>query len=83
MQTGAITERTFISMKPAYLIGGLIFVVCAAIGIYYLIPLKGQAHILATVPDKVDVTHAVAFFVVGIVALIGARFVANSSGSKA
>jgi hypothetical protein len=65
-------------MKPAYLIGGLIFVVCAAIGIYYLIPTPGHAHFLATVPGKVDVTHAVAFFALGIVALIAARFVANS-----
>jgi hypothetical protein len=70
-------------MKPAYLIGGLIFVVCAAIGVYYLIPTPGHAHFLASTPGKVDVTHAIAFFVVGIVALIGARFVANSSSSKA
>lgn len=68
-------------MKPAYLFGGLIFVICVAIGVYYLIPIPGQAHLFASVPGKRDVTHAVAFFVVGVVALIGARFVANSGNS--
>ncbi len=66
-------------MKPAYLVGGLVFVACVAIAIYYLIPIPGQAHILASVPGKRDVTHAIAFFVVGVVALLAARFMANSS----
>lgn len=75
-------KGTFISMKPAYLIGGLIFLICAAIGVYYLIPAgPGQHHIFASKINESDPTHAIAFFVVGIVVLIGARFVANSSKS--
>ena len=68
-------------MKPAYLIGGLIFLACVALGIYYLIPTPGHAHIGASVPGKVDVTHAIAAFALGVIVLIGARFVANSSKS--
>lgn len=70
-------------MKPstAYLIGGIVAVACVAAGIYYLIPTPGAAHFLASVPGKVDVTHAIALFVVAVVALIGARFLANSKSA--
>ncbi len=68
-------------MKPAYIIGGLIFLACVALGIYYLIPIPGQVHIGASVPGKRDVTHALAAFVLGIIVLLGARFAANSSKS--
>jgi hypothetical protein len=71
-------------MKPttAYLIGGLIFLACAAIGIYYLIPAgPGQHHILASKINQADPTHAIAFFAVGVIALIAARFVANQKSA--
>jgi len=66
-------------MKPtqAYLLGGLIFVICVAIGVYYLIP--GPVKVLVSDdPTGQHVKHALAFFAVSIVALVGARFVANS-----
>lgn len=67
-------------MKPAtvYLVGGIIFLVCIAIGIYYLIPLS-TAHIFSSHgPNYSDTKHALAFFAVAIVVAIAARFVANS-----
>ena len=68
-------------MKPsmAYLIGAIIFVVCVALGVYYLIP--GIYHVLADPPQEQHVKHAIVFFALGIVALIGARFAANSKAS--
>lgn len=69
-------------MKPstAYLIGGIVFVVCVALGIYYLIP--GVYHVLADPPMAAHVKHSIVFFVLAVVALIGARFAANA-GAKA
>ncbi len=68
-------------MKPsmAYLIGAIIFVVCVALGVYYLIP--GIYHVLADPPQEQHVKHAIVFFALGIVALIGARFAANAKAS--
>lgn len=68
-------------MKPsmAYLIGAIIFVVCVALGVYYLIP--GIYHVLADPPQEQHVKHAIVFFALGIVALIGARFAANTKAS--
>jgi hypothetical protein len=67
-------------MKPAYLFGGLLFLVFAAIGVYYLIP--GIDHVLADPPKDIHVKHALVFFALAIVSLVGARFVANA-GQKA
>jgi hypothetical protein len=69
-------------MKPAMLIGIAAFVVCVAIGIYYLIPIPNGTHIFASKVDKPDPTHAIAFFVVGIIAVIAGRFASNASSSK-
>jgi hypothetical protein len=68
-------------VKPsmAYLIGAIIFVVCVALGVYYLIP--GIYHVLADPPQEQHVKHAIVFFALGIVALIGARFAANTKAS--
>jgi Ca2+/Na+ antiporter len=68
-------------MKPstAYLLGGIIFVVCIAIGVYYLIP--GIYHVLADPPTEQHVKHSLVFFGLGIVALVGARFAANAKSS--
>ena len=63
----------------AYLIGAIIFVVCVALGVYYLIP--GIYHVLADPPQEQHVKHAIVFFALGIVALIGARFAANTKSS--
>ncbi len=69
-------------MKPALLAGIAAFVVCVAIGIYYLIPIPNGTHFLASKVDKPDPTHAAAFFVVGIIAVIAGRFAANAGSSK-
>ncbi len=68
-------------MKPAYLLGGLLFVVFVAIGVYYMIPISGQSHFLGSTVGVADTKHALVFFALAIVSLIGARFVANSSKS--
>ncbi len=67
-------------MKPstAYLVGGLIALVCVAIGVYYLIPIPNGTHFLASAVDAADVKHALVFFAVAVVALVGARFAANA-----
>ncbi|HET9980919.1 MAG TPA: hypothetical protein VFQ32_10775 [Ktedonobacterales bacterium] len=69
-------------MKPstAYLIGGIVFVVCVAIGVYYLIP--GINHVLADPPTASHIKHSLVFFGLAIVALIGARFAANSKAAS-
>ena len=66
-------------MKPsvAYLIGGIVFVLCAALGVYYLIP--GVYHVLANPPQATHLKHALVFFALAAVALIGARFAANAN----
>ena len=64
-------------MKPAYIGGIALFVIFAAIGVYYLIP--GINHVLADPPQETHVKHALVFFALAIVSIIGARFVANSS----
>lgn len=66
-------------MKPvtAYLLGALGFLVCAAIGIYYLIPLS-VAHVLSSHgPHFSETKHALVFFALAVVCLVAARFGAN------
>jgi hypothetical protein len=72
-------------MKPttAYLLGGLIALVSVAIGIYYLIPAGlGQHHFLADKLNAVDIKHSLVFFAVAVIALVGARFAANTKSSR-
>jgi hypothetical protein len=65
------------TMKQAYLIGGVVAVVCVLIAVYYLIP--GINHILASGdPTSRHLKHAVAFLALAVVALVGARFAANA-----
>lgn len=64
-------------MKRAYLIGALLAVVCLAAGIYYLIP--GINHVLVFErPTERHVKHALVFFGLAAIALLGARFAANA-----
>ena len=67
-------------MKPAFLAGLVLAVVFALIGVYYLIPMT-TAHILASNPNTSDVKHALVFFVLAIVAVIGGRFAANAGAA--
>jgi len=71
--------RSPVKPSTAYLIGGIIAVVCVALGIYYLIP--GINHVLADPPQAQHIKHTLVFFALAIVALIGARFAANSKAS--
>lgn len=67
-------------MKPvtAYLLGALGFIVCAAIGAYYLIPMN-TAHFLSSHGAHYsDTKHAIVFFALAIICVIAARFAANS-----
>jgi hypothetical protein len=63
----------------AYLVGGVVFVVCAAIGVYYLIP--GINHVLASPPQGTHIKHTLVFFALAVLALVGARFAANANAS--
>jgi len=68
-------------MKPAtaYLLGAIGFLVCLAIGVYYLIPMS-TAHFLSSHgPHYSDTKHAIVFFGLAVVCAIAARFVANSA----
>jgi hypothetical protein len=72
-------ERMNLLMKPvtAYLLGALGFLVCAAIGVYYLIPLS-VAHVLSSHGAHYSETkHALVFFALAVVCLVAARFAAN------
>jgi hypothetical protein len=68
-------------MNRAYLVGGLICLVCLAVGFYYLVP--GVNHVLtfSGAPTDRHVKHALAFFGLAVVALVGSRFAANADGT--
>ena len=68
------------AMKPtlAYGLGAAGFLICLAIGIYYIIPLS-TAHVFSDHgANYSDTKHALVFFALAIVCLIAARFVANA-----
>lgn len=67
--------------STAYLLGGLIAIIGVAIGIYYLIPIPNATHFLASKVGAADVKHALVFFGLAVIALIGARFAANTNKS--
>ncbi len=69
-------------MKPAYIIGALLFVIFAAIGVYYIIPMPTEHLFTTHGPNYSDKTHAIVFFGLAVISLIGARFVANSSSTS-
>ena len=62
--------------STAYFIGGVIALVCVAIGVYYLIP-STTPHIFGHA-NVADTKHSIVFFGLAVVSLIGARFAANS-----
>jgi hypothetical protein len=68
-------------MKPttAYTVGGIVALVCVGLGVYYLIPIPNGTHILGSAVGAADVKHAIVFFALAVIALIGARFAANSA----
>ncbi len=67
-------------MKPAvaYGLGAVGFLVCLAVGIYYIVPMS-TAHFLSDHgPNYSDTKHALVFFALAAVCLIAARFAANA-----
>lgn len=71
-------------MKPAtaYLLGVIGFIVCAAIGVYYIIPMSTQHFLSSHGANYSDTKHAIVFFALAVVCLIAARFVANASKAR-
>ena len=70
-------------MKSAYLIGGLVCLVCLAIGVYYLFP--GPTHLLIPASDDPTgqhIKHALFFFALAVLSLVGARFAANAGPAR-
>ena len=65
-------------MKSAWLVGGVIAVICIALAIYY--SLSGIYHPLtfSGSPYAHHYKHAILFIGLAVVALLGARFAANS-----
>lgn len=69
-------------MKPIFLVGIVLAVIFALIGVYYLIPMS-TAHLFATKVNTADIKHAAVFFVLAIIAIIGGRFAANAGSATA
>ena len=64
-------------MKPAWLVGGALAIVCVALAVYYLIP--GIYHPFTTDhPSASHIKHAIVFIGLAVISIIGARFAANA-----
>lgn len=66
------------SAKSAWLVGGLIALVCIALAVYYAIPGIYHPLTFSGDPTASHIKHTIVFIGLAIVALIGARFAANS-----
>jgi hypothetical protein len=55
----------------------LVGLVCLAIGVFYLVPGPYHPFTFSGSPTDSHKTHALAFFALGVIALIGSRFVRN------
>jgi len=67
-------------MKPLFLAGIGLAVVFAAIGVYYAI--GGMEHVLTSGTGH-HYKHALVFFALAVISVIGGRFASNSSGVAA
>jgi hypothetical protein len=68
-------------MKSAWLIGGVLAVICAALAVFYLIPGIYHPFTFSGTPNGRHVTHAIVFAALAVVAILGARFAANANRS--
>jgi hypothetical protein len=66
------------TMKSAWLIGGVVAVICFALAIFYAIAGPNHPFTFSGTPTGHHYTHAIVFFGLGVVALLAARFAANS-----
>jgi hypothetical protein len=57
----------------------LVGLVCLAIGVFYLVPGPSHPLVFHGSPTDSHKTHALVFFALGVVALIGSRFVRTSA----
>lgn len=65
-------------MKSAWLVGGLIAVVCVLLAVYYAMPGVYHPLTFSSSPTAAHYKHAILFIGLAVVALVGARFAANS-----
>lgn len=65
-------------MKSAWLVGGVIAVICLALAVFYA--LSGIYHplVFSGSPYAHHYKHAIVFVGLAVIALVGARFAANS-----
>jgi hypothetical protein len=72
-------------MKPttAYLLGAIGFLVCLAIGIYYIIPLSTPHLFSSHGANYSDTKHALVFFALAVICAVAARFLANAGTRQA
>jgi hypothetical protein len=65
-------------MKNPWAVGGVIAAVCVLLAIYYAVP--GVYHVLTFSGKPTDpaLKHVILFVGLAVVALVGARFAANS-----
>jgi hypothetical protein len=75
-------EERLSRMKSAWIVGGVIAAVCVALAIFYALP--GVTHPLtfSGSPTAPHYKHTLLFGGLAIIALIGARFAANSSQTR-
>ena len=66
-------------MKSAWLIGGVLAAVCAALAVYYLIPGIYHPFTFSGTPYSRHVTHAIVFAGLAVISILGARFAANAN----
>jgi hypothetical protein len=57
----------------------LVGLVCLALGVFYLVPGPSHPFVFHGSPTDRHTTHALAFLALGVVVLIGSRFVRSSS----
>jgi hypothetical protein len=57
----------------------LLGIVCFAVGLFYLVPGPYHPLTFSGTPTDSHKTHAIVFFALGVLALIGSRFVSNGS----
>ncbi len=65
-------------MKSAWLVGGLIAVVCILLAVFYAIPGISHPLTFSGSPTAAHYKHTLLFIGLAVIALVGARFAANS-----
>jgi hypothetical protein len=69
------------SKTAIWAIGGALAVIFLALAIFYFIQGPYHPFTFSGTPTDRHPTHAIVFFVLAVISLIGARFAANSSNT--